>query len=236
MKTSNFLYFYISALVVGSILGMQRTVLVQGLIRMFVPLVAGTIAAVSAGILVGLLVGYTPHHSFFFIIVPIIAGGVGEGILPLSIAYSQIPDVSAESLISQLIPAAVIGNVIAIICAGAMKKLGEKRPELNGNGRLVKSKEANEIFEQPDLDAKVDFGLMGAGVLCCLYNLHLWWFVRKLCSYSRSNLDDCSCRFNQILKRDASASSKWLTAVLQVCIKKLYMAANGWSWYSVHST
>ncbi len=165
MKTSNFLYFYISALVVGSILGMQRTVLVQGLIRMFVPLVAGTIAAVSAGILVGLLVGFTPHHSFFFIIVPIIAGGVGEGILPLSIAYSQILDVSAESLISQLIPAAVIGNVIAIICAGALKKLGEKRPELNGNGRLVKSKEANEIFEQPDLDAKVDFGLMGAGVL-----------------------------------------------------------------------
>lgn len=104
MKTSNFLYFYISALVVGSILGMQRTVLVQGLIRMFVPLVAGTITAVAAGILVGLLVGYTPHHSFFFIIVPIIAGGVGEGILPLSIAYSQILGVSAESLISQLIP------------------------------------------------------------------------------------------------------------------------------------
>ncbi|BBP91970.1 hypothetical protein BsIDN1_55880 [Bacillus safensis] len=60
------------------------------------------------------LVGYTPHHSFFFIIVPIIAGGVGEGILPLSIAYSQILDVSAESLISQLIPAAVMGTSLPL--------------------------------------------------------------------------------------------------------------------------
>ncbi|PWG67921.1 malate permease, partial [Enterobacter mori] len=51
MKTSNFLYFYIACLVVGSILGMNRIVLIQGFIRMFVPLVAGTIAAVAAGIL-----------------------------------------------------------------------------------------------------------------------------------------------------------------------------------------
>ncbi len=48
MKTSNFLYFYIACLVVGSILGMNRIVLIQGFIRMFVPLVAGTIAAVAA--------------------------------------------------------------------------------------------------------------------------------------------------------------------------------------------
>lgn len=90
MKTSNFLYFYIACLVAGSILGMHRTILIQGFMRMFVPLLAGTIAAVTAGILVGLILGYSPYESFFFIIVPIIAGGIGEGILPLSLAYSHI--------------------------------------------------------------------------------------------------------------------------------------------------
>ena len=40
---------------------------------MFVPLLAGTVAAVAAGILVGLLFGYSPYEAFFFIIVPIIA-------------------------------------------------------------------------------------------------------------------------------------------------------------------
>jgi len=53
MKDSNFLYFYICALVSGSILGMNRTVLIQGFLRMFVPLIAGTIAAVCVGLLVG---------------------------------------------------------------------------------------------------------------------------------------------------------------------------------------
>ncbi|PJZ01886.1 malate permease [Bacillus vallismortis] len=165
MKTSNFLYFYIACLVVGSILGMNRTVLIQGFIRMFVPLVAGTIAAVTAGILVGFIFGYSAYDSFFFVVVPIIAGGIGEGILPLSIAYSQILGSSADVYVSQLVPAAIIGNVFAIICAALMKKLGEKRPDLNGNGRLVKSKKANDIFNQKEAEAKIDFKLMGAGVL-----------------------------------------------------------------------
>ncbi|MCY8224880.1 2-hydroxycarboxylate transporter family protein [Bacillus haynesii] len=165
MKTSNFLYFYIACLVAGSILGMHRTVLIQGFMRMFVPLLAGTIAAVAAGILVGLLFGYSPYEAFFFIIVPIIAGGIGEGILPLSLAYSQILGQSTDVFVSQLIPAAIIGNVVAIISAGLMKKLGEKRPELNGNGRLVKSKKDDEIFNQKEEEPKIDLKLMGAGVL-----------------------------------------------------------------------
>ncbi|MED1739549.1 2-hydroxycarboxylate transporter family protein [Bacillus swezeyi] len=165
MKTSNFLYFYIACLVAGSILGMHRTVLIQGFMRMFVPLLAGTVAAVTAGILVGLLFGYSPYEAFFFIIVPIIAGGIGEGILPLSLAYSQILGQSTDVFVSQLIPAAIIGNVVAIISAGLMKKLGEKRPELNGNGRLVKSKKDDEIFNQKEEEAKIDLKLMGAGVL-----------------------------------------------------------------------
>lgn len=46
-----------------------------------------------------------------------------------------------------------------------MKKLGEKRPELNGNGRLVKSKKDDEIFNQKEEEPKIDLKLMGAGVL-----------------------------------------------------------------------
>ncbi|QNF26681.1 2-hydroxycarboxylate transporter family protein [Metabacillus elymi] len=165
MKTSNFLYLYISCLVAGSILGMSRKVLVQGFTRMFIPLVLGTLAAVVAGVLVGLLFGYDMKHTFFYIVVPIIGGGIGEGILPLSLAYSQILGESAESFVSQMIPAAVIGNTVAIICAGLMKRLGEKRPELTGNGVLVKSKGGDGISQEININKPVDFSLMGAGLL-----------------------------------------------------------------------
>ncbi|MDK2600087.1 2-hydroxycarboxylate transporter family protein [Bacillus stercoris] len=193
MKTSNFLYFYIACLVVGSILGMNRIVLIQGFIRMFVPLVAGTIAAVAAGILVGFIFGYSAYDSFFFVVVPIIAGGIGEGILPLSIAYSQILGSSADVFVSQLVPAAIIGNVFAIICAALMKKLGDKRPDLNGNGRLVKSKKANEIFNQKEAEAKIDFKLMGAGVLLACTFFIFGGLLEKFIFIERDLNDYFSC-------------------------------------------
>lgn len=165
MKTSNFLYLYISVLVAGSILGMNRKVLIQGFTRMFIPLVLGTLASVAAGCLVGLLFGYSIKHTFFYIVVPIIGGGIGEGILPLSLAYAQISGGAAESFVSQMIPAAVIGNIVAVVCAGLMMRLGEKKPELTGNGVLVKSKEGDQISEETTINKPVDFSLMGAGLL-----------------------------------------------------------------------
>lgn len=165
MKTSNFLYLYISCLVAGSILGMNRKVLLQGFTRMFIPLILGTLASVVAGVLVGLLFGYDMKHTFFYIVVPIIGGGIGEGILPLSLAYSQILGTPAETFVSQMIPAAVIGNIVAIICAGLMKRLGEKKPELTGNGVLVKAKGGDGITQETSINKPIDFSLMGAGLL-----------------------------------------------------------------------
>ncbi|GGB90121.1 2-hydroxycarboxylate transporter family protein [Staphylococcus nepalensis] len=166
MKTSNFLYFYISCLVVGSILGMNSKVLIQGFTRMFVPLLAGTVLAVTAGLFVGLLLGYDIKHTLFYIVVPIIGGGIGEGILPLSIAYSSILGDSAESFVSQMIPAAVIGNIFAVVTAGVMMRVGEKYTKLSGNGKLVKSESTEEsIDNKKEKDKVIDFSLMGAGLL-----------------------------------------------------------------------
>ncbi|WP_411848000.1 2-hydroxycarboxylate transporter family protein [Staphylococcus pseudoxylosus] len=166
MKTSNFLYFYISCLVVGSILGMKSKVLIQGFARMFIPLIVGTLTAVIVGLLVGMLFGYEIKHTLFYIIVPIIGGGIGEGILPLSIAYSSILGESAESFVAQMIPAAVIGNIIAVVTAGLMMRLGEKKKSLSGNGTLVKASDDKEMTaDANDNNKKVDFSLMGAGLL-----------------------------------------------------------------------
>jgi len=165
MKDSNFLYLYISCLVAGSILGMNRKVLLQGFLRMFIPLLVGTVAAIAAGLLVGSLFGYSMHRTFFYVIIPIIGGGIGEGILPLSMAYSDILNVPKEAIVGQLIPAAMIGNVVAIISAGLLKRLGERRPELSGNGVLVKTGAEQDLLSQQSSDQPIDFSLMGAGLL-----------------------------------------------------------------------
>lgn len=173
MKDANFLYFVIATLVVGSILGMHRIILVQGMIRMFVPLVVGTLTAVGVGLLVGEMVGYSMYHTFFYIIVPIIGGGIGEGILPLSLAYSSILGTTPDIYVAQLVPAAIVGNIFAIVCAGFLAKLGSVKPTLSGNGILIRTAEDNAIFNDLGADGsgKVDFPLMGAGLLtiCCFF-------------------------------------------------------------------
>ncbi len=125
-KGANFLYFYISCLVVGSILGMVRTVLVQGFLRMFVPLVVGTVVASILGCIAGMLCGEDLYHTFFFIVIPILSGGVGEGILPLAAAYSEILNQSADQFLVHFVPAAMLGNLFAIMSAGYLKKMGER--------------------------------------------------------------------------------------------------------------
>lgn len=138
MKEANFLYFVISTLVVGSLLGMSRKVMINGLIKIFPPLIAGTAVAVAVGIGVALLFGYDLRHAFFFIVVPILGGGIGEGVIPTSAAYAQILGGQSTDYISQLIPAAIIGNIVAVISAGVLSRLGARRPDLDGGGRLVK--------------------------------------------------------------------------------------------------
>lgn len=65
MKTSNFLYFYIACLVTGSILGMDRKMLMNGIVKIFAPIIIGSIAAVAVGMVVGMAFGYSAYHTFF---------------------------------------------------------------------------------------------------------------------------------------------------------------------------
>lgn len=165
MKTANLQYLYIACLVAGSILGMSHRVLVQGFMRMFIPLLIGTLAAIVAGVTVGLFFGYDPKHTFFFIVIPIVGGGIGEGILPLSIGYSEILGRPQAELIAMLVPAALLGNVVAILSSGVLKSLGEKRPHLTGHGDLVKSGNDADLLANDRTDAPLNLGLMGAGLL-----------------------------------------------------------------------
>ncbi|RND76450.1 Citrate/malate-proton symporter [Lacticaseibacillus paracasei] len=175
MKQANFLYFYIACLVCGSILGMNRKILIQGLMRMIIPMMLGMILAMGVGTLVGVLLGLEWQHTMFFIVTPVLAGGIGEGILPLSLGYSTITGTTSGALVAQLIPATIIGNFFAIMCSGLLNRLGEKRPELSGQGQLVRLNGAEDDLADAMKDdtGEIDLKMMGAGVLtaCTLFIL-----------------------------------------------------------------
>ena len=135
-KSTNFLYLFITAIIVGSILGMDRRVLIAGFAKIFVPLMAGSIAAGGVGTLVGTLLGLGAKHAFFFVVAPIMAGGVGEGAIPLSVGYAAILHQPQGALFAEVLPMVMLGSLTAILASGALNMLGKRYPALTGEGRL----------------------------------------------------------------------------------------------------
>jgi malate:Na+ symporter len=135
-KESNFLYLFIAAIIVGSIFGMDRQVLIKGFLKIFVPLAAGSVVAGIVGTLIGVALGLGAYHTFFFIVIPIMAGGVGEGAIPLSIGYAEILHQEQGVLFAQVLPPIMLGSLTAILLAGFLNWVGKRRPHLTGEGRL----------------------------------------------------------------------------------------------------
>jgi malate:Na+ symporter len=146
-KSTNFLYLFISAIIVGSILGMDRRVLIRGFLKIFIPLACGSVVAGLVGTAVGTLLGLGAKHTLFFLVVPIMAGGVGEGAIPLSVGYSEILHQNQGELFAQVLPVVMLGSLTAILLAGALNLVGKKYPHLTGEGRL-------QPDGAPELDAR----------------------------------------------------------------------------------
>ena len=139
MNSTGFLNFYIAALITGSILGMDRTLLLKAAVRFLpVALCAMTVAILAVGA-VGALVGYGFVDAIMYVAIPMMGGGMGAGVVPLSGMYAEALQTDKAAIISRMIPASTLGNVMAIVGAGLLAKLGEVKPALTGNGRLMRN-------------------------------------------------------------------------------------------------
>jgi CCS family citrate carrier protein len=164
-KDSNFLYLFIACIIVGSILGMDRGVLIKGFVKIFAPLAAGSVMGGIVGTLVGTLLGLGAYHTFFFVVVPIMAGGVGEGAIPLSIGYSQILHLPQGELFAQVLPPVMLGSLTAILLSGTLNFVGKKYPHLTGEGRLQPGEHDELAFEEESVDDHVDVTTIAAAVV-----------------------------------------------------------------------
>lgn len=136
-QTSNFLYLYISCIIVGSILGMDRAALIRGAIKIFAPLVSGVVVAACAGTLLGTLLGLGTYHTFFYIVVPMMGGGVGEGVIPISIGYALITGGNQGVILAQILPMVMMSSFACIVFSGLLNHYGKLKPQLTGDGRIT---------------------------------------------------------------------------------------------------
>lgn len=177
MNTTGFLNFYIAALITGSILGMNRELLLKAAVRFLpVALIAMTCAILLVG-LVGTIVGYGFVESIMFVAVPMMGGGMGAGVVPLSGMYAEALPYTQEAMISRMVPASTLGNVMAIVGAGLLNQLGKKVPSISGQGKLMR-----KVEDTMRLDEKYKFSmeLLGVGMLTSIAYFLMGTIINKL--------------------------------------------------------
>jgi Na+/citrate or Na+/malate symporter len=164
-KSTNILYLYICCIIVGSIMSMNRTTLIQGFLRIFFPMLCGEIVGMLVGMGVGLMLGMEPFQIFFFIILPIMAGGVGEGAIPLSIGYATLLHMDQGVALGRVLPMVMLGGLTAIIISGCLNQLGKRFPHLTGEGQLMPNRSNGDTKTPEVAPGKTDVTTIAAGAL-----------------------------------------------------------------------
>lgn len=148
MTTQGFLDFYIASLIVGSILGMSRKLLVKAALSYLPVIVGGVFCAILFTGVVGALLGYGFNNAVFYIAIPIMGGGMGAGAVPLAQIFGKAFSKDPAQLLSVMVPAVALGNAVAIVCGGLLDKLGKKYKSLSGEGRLLKTVEKDSSTDE----------------------------------------------------------------------------------------
>ncbi|WP_349402027.1 malate/citrate, sodium symporter [Candidatus Phytoplasma solani] len=142
-----FTSFFISVLIIGSFLGMDKQLL-KNSFKKFIPLM---LISMITGLLVVGVLGFfltpikgisdstTKNHwldAIFYIFAPLASGGLTAGIIPLSDAYSNVKQIEqVENMKSHIFPALLLGGIFSILVSGIIKKTFGKS-KLSGNGKL----------------------------------------------------------------------------------------------------
>lgn len=173
MNNMNFFAFFIAIMVSGAILALSRKIIIKASIRYVPSLIGGLVVSFAAAAVIGLVTGYGFKEAIFDVAIPVMGGGVGAGALPLSQIYAQATGGDAGSILSTVMPAVVLANVVAILVGAQLNRFGKKHPNLTGNGLILKV-EDKELMAEIDADnnksdaTPMNVKTLGAGFLICL--------------------------------------------------------------------
>ncbi len=137
VNETGFLVFYIAALITGSLFNIDRTLLLKATVRLLPTAVIAIAAGVAVIVGLSALTGGSFADGLLYVAIPMTSGGMTAGAVPLSAIYAQALGTDAGEVLTRIAPATVLGNIVAIIYGALANRLGQKRPSLSGQGRLV---------------------------------------------------------------------------------------------------
>ena len=171
MDTTDFLDLFIAVLITGSILSVNRKLLLKAFAGYLPAILAGIVGAILLGMVGGLLVGVEPARVATEYVLPIMGGGTGAGAIPMADIYANATGNDPAKWLSFGLSILTIANIIAIMAAGVLNKIGELSfgKALNGNGELIRNAEDISALEDKE-EIKVTQRDIACGlILACAF-------------------------------------------------------------------
>lgn len=166
MDKSDFLSFFIVFLIVGSVLALDRKMLIRSFAGYLPAIFGGLIGASLLGVLGGLIFGVNPINVLIKYMLPIMGGGNGAGAVPLSQIYQTVTGDPAANYYTFAITILTIANVFAIISGALLKKLGTKKTTwTGGSGDKAELMRNGGIIATEDKDVKPSMKDLGGAFL-----------------------------------------------------------------------
>lgn len=136
---ANYLEFFIVMLITGSVLSLDRDILLRSFFGYIPAILGGLAVAMIFGVVVAAFFGVSPSNAIIKYVLPVMGGGNGGGAVPLSDIYQTVTGQPRQEYYGFAIIILTIANVFCIIASALLNKLGEKVPSLTGDrGTLIR--------------------------------------------------------------------------------------------------
>lgn len=175
----SFLNVFITFLVVGSLLGIDRDVLIKSGSLYIPTLLCSLLGACVFGVVAGLIFGNDPLYLITSYVLPIMGGGAGAGAVPMAQVYSDATGQDSAGYLSFCMAILALGNIVAILMAVVMDLVGRAFPKMTGHGELLRVKNKSLEVESKTPAPAVTVDDIAAAIFICAGFFMLGQLVSK---------------------------------------------------------
>ena len=155
---------YIAMLLVGSILVMDRKILLGATVRYLPTVIGSQVFALGFCVLAGIITGFGVTDALFNIGAPCMSGGSGGAMTTLPLLYSNLSGTDQTGMAGQFLCYVSISNVIAILLAGVVGSCTSSMKNINGGGNILKVQGSMDVNEEKRAGTSADYVALGSGI------------------------------------------------------------------------
>lgn len=168
---------FIAAIIVGSILSMDRKMLISVTIRLMPCILVSLLFALLLMYVGCVVSGKTIWDGMFMVGLPNYTGGSAGALVVMPTIYSDFLNQPAGAFAGKFIVFMNISNLICVIFSALLNRLGKKKPHLTGNGVLIKGDSSRfdtkekEVHTMDSSLSKLGIGLIVSAVFLISGNI-----------------------------------------------------------------